>query len=164
MRLAVRTSGVEAAKRANAAIYKTIERSGTGEIVTSSRHSAEVAEFLASEGADPFDFSRVPEVQAMLTEAIEEVMDRVARTGRTESDYIRRIMIGAAMDAAEFARERITKGDLGKNTRRTADYKRRLVAQGKATSRYGDPPPYGVRSGDFVKDISGEWTDRKASR
>lgn len=165
MRVQVKTSGVEEAQRALESVYKTVEKSGSGEVVTSTLHSDEVVSFLQSEGVDPFDYSAAPEVEAMLADAIEDVMERVARTGRPETDYIRRVMIGASMDVAEWTRERIEKGGLGKrNTRRTAEYKSRLVADGRATREYGDPPPYGIRSGDFIRDISGSWSSRKAAR
>jgi hypothetical protein len=66
---------------------------------------------------------------------------------------LKTIMLIAASDVVKALRARIISGGLGRNPVGYKAAKRRMVATGRATGQYGNPPPFGIQTGGFLKSI-----------
>lgn len=155
------------------AMVSTEQGAGEGWVVTSMRrklrserqravHGRVIAAMLRKEGHDPFAYpeSVRGEVMEIISVEGEEALSDAWRTGRPQAQRMKRLMTAAAAHCAEWVRHNITSGGLKPG--RTAPvwvrriYKQR-AARGLVTLAYGNPPPYGVRSGRFVAGIRGVW-------
>jgi hypothetical protein len=63
------------------------------------------------------------------------------------------ILLIAANDVVKALRARIIGGHLGSNPGPYKLRKRAMVTQGLATSKYGNPPPFGIQTGGFLAAI-----------
>lgn len=112
-----------------------------------------VANFLASKGHDPFDYPEadVQFVSAAIEEEVAEAIEDAYRTGRPQTDRIRRVLKAAAHHLRDAAKEQISSGELGTNSPKYAERKKRMAKYTDiVTSRYGEEPPYGVKTGQFI--------------
>jgi hypothetical protein len=155
------------------AIVETERTAGEGWVMTSMRrklrseqrravHGRVIAAMMRREGHDPFAYSSAVtgDVQESISVETSDALDDAYRTGRPQSSRMRHLFTGAAQHLAEWVRDNITSGRLRPG--RTAPvWIRRInkqrAARGLVTLEWGNPPPYGVRSGRFVKGIRGIW-------
>lgn len=166
-------------ERSLEAIGKTLAVHGRGEVIAGRRRKmaherrnvrlgregvrtlggAHIANFLRAKGHDPFKYPTADwmAVQQGIDSEVAGAIAIAYHTKRPQTDRVRRAIIGAAMDLAELARDRITSGQLGENTKKSARRKAILANMGIATRRYGSPPPYGVLTGRFVESIRWRW-------
>jgi hypothetical protein len=124
----------------------------------------DIANFLASQGHDPYEYP--PEDTEFAAKSVEEeigeAIEDAYRTGRSQKQRIIRVLTAAAAHLEEAAREQIATGKLGTNTagwrsakarRAQRDPSPRRQSVVPVTTEYGIPPPYGVYSGRFIKGI-----------
>ena len=122
-----------------------------------------IANFLASKGHDPFDYppGDVEFVGSAIEEEVAEALEDAYRTGRSQKMRIKRVLDAGARHLRDAAKEQIEEGRLGKNKHNYRLRKMRRVKDGIYTDEYGNPPPYGVATGQFVKGIRNTFFDRR---
>ena len=126
---------------------------GVAEVYLHGRENMEKADNLTARGTPPL--VAPPEVLRMAREFARVGVRAWIKTGTT--DAARRTLLAGAQYVAKWLRDRITSGLLGRNTPAGREIKSWLVDQGRATARYGDPPPYGVCTGHMVHSIKARW-------
>lgn len=158
------------ARRA-AAVRDTVAGAGVGEVVCSRRpkeswergkrvpHGSFIANLLRRQGHDPFaypdDLAR--QARDTITSETQRAIERAWAEQRSEQDTVRAALLRAAEILATGTQERLRTGALGQSTGGYAKQKKRLVARGRGTADYGDPPPVGVLSGRFAAGIRARW-------
>ena len=145
----------------------TLKSPGTGEVVVSRRkkypgerrkplHGRAIANLLAKLGHDPFKYPDhiVAAIDQEVAEEISDALEDAFRARHHRRQRVRDALLIGARKLAEFARWRIEQGLLAPMTEDRA--KRKRWRRNK-TTRYGDPPPYGIVSGRFVEGIRARW-------
>lgn len=171
-------SGIRATTRGLAAMQATLSQTGEGEVLTSRRrklpgekgramHGRGVANILRTLGHDPFGYPQSVEQQVgdFVARETDTALEQAWRMGVHRREVIKRALERGADDLATWAADNIKRGGLGQkkikargNTRAMIIGRmRRLVSNGVWTDKYGFPPPYGVRSGQFVDGIRSTW-------
>lgn len=155
----------------------TVTGTGKGQVLTSRRkkiagekrqplHGRGVANILADRGHDVFRYSNAvaDRVESLIASESTDAIVDAYRTGQPQTERIRSALRLAAMELAEDARHYISSGDLGqkkvRRTKRSAwkNYWARLARLGRASLRFGNPPPLGYLTGRFLEGIRGFFT------
>lgn len=160
------------------AIRKTLTDTGQGQVLTSRRRriatdkdrpvpGRAIANFLRAQGHDPFayDARAVDDAQDDVARAVHRARDRAFRTGRSQRKVISGGLLAAAERLSADAVDGLTNARHGYKRppwpgvggQRLLNYWSGLARRGGVTLRYGNPPPYGVRSGRFVEGIRAAW-------
>jgi len=108
---------------------------------------------------EPRDRKRI---QAHLVKRMRKLIVQAFRQRRAP-DLGRELQAVAAMVVAAL-KGRIASGKLGRNPAGYARAKAKAVTEGKATGKYGVPPPFGVRSGRFIDSIKARTSQRRVTR
>lgn len=171
MRLSATTKGIGSTRRGYIALAATVERAGRGDVLVSKRikqkwekrkavHGRAIANMLADRGRDPFDYDLpvVKEVTDFLESEIQDAKGKAFRTGRPRRSQVRGALRAGAEFLARAAYRKIVRGRLGKNPSGYRERKKRRVKSGRYTRAFGNPPPYGVATGRFVRGIRATWS------
>lgn len=118
-------------------------------------HGRVVAASLAARGTDPLHIDPVIAArgQSYIAQAHHAAVQKARATGRQQGRMIRAGVDKAVRLAHFFIRRRMEMGLLGVQSRASAAFKRRLIRQGVISTAYGNPPPYGICSGRFLRSI-----------
>ncbi len=159
------------------AIRRTMQETGEGEVLVSRRikvpgdtqravHGRAIANIMRTRGKDPFEYpGHVRDTaERLVKRGVTTAREKAYRQGRSRRRDVRNTLEGAAQFLADWARINIQRGGLGQKPRRrkwtdrqVRAYWRSEARRRRATTRYGNPPPYGVRTGQFVKGIRARW-------
>jgi len=127
----------------------------------------DIANFLASQGHDPYEYppEDVEFVGKSIEEEVAESIEEAYKTGKSQKPRVVLVLTAAARHLQEAAQTQIKEGKLGTNTvgyrgqktrRARGDVNpRRKQSAVPITTKYGIPPPYGVYSGRFIEGIRG---------
>ena len=159
----------DAAGRAKS-VRITLRYAGTGEVLVSRRrkeswesgrafHGKAIANRLAARGHDPFAYPQevAAEVSGEIARQTTRAIEGAWRSRRHRLQTIRTAVRQGAEFLSTWARQNIERGQLGENTARYRAIKHNLIRRGRATGRYGDPPPFGVLTGRFLEGIRARW-------
>lgn len=159
------------------AVSKTLTNTGRGQVLTSARkklahesgralHGRGIANILADRGHDVFlyDLPVADMVEEFVADEVSDAMDDAFDTARPQVHRIRTVLRAAAAELADSAKANISRGGLGDKrvlrSKRSAwtNYWTWQAKRGRADLRFGNPPPYGYRTGRFYNGIRGFWT------
>lgn len=165
------------------AIIETLKRSGMGEVITSKRakmpheraskrkkregkkvvHGRLIAWILKKSGHDPFEYDRgaLSEAMEIINRGVVHAIDKAADTSKDESAIIKAALLEMTDVLVNDVFERVTQGKLGRNRQRTIRRKKQMVKDGIATTEFGNPPPFGVLTGRFIKGVRRRWRQGK---
>jgi hypothetical protein len=114
-----------------------------------------IANFLRTAGNDPFDYTESVwnQVNEELVGDIQEAIFIAYQTEKDQVKLVKRALMKAGGRLVKDVKERIRKGELGKNARGYMFNKLKMYDKGKTDKKYGRPPPYGIFSGRFYEGI-----------
>lgn len=159
------------------AVFKTLDVGGRAEVVCSRRvklpwerrskrkgrtgkqtpNGWVIANMLVKQGHDPFVFPSGQDIEVanIISEEIAESIVFAAKTKTPATSRVRNVLIAAAMELAEVARNRVESGKLGTNTGKWARRKERLVKAGYGLKR--SVGRLGLWTGRFASGIRWRW-------
>jgi hypothetical protein len=114
---------------------------------------------LRAQGHDPFAYpaSEVTREDAQLTRGVLSTLSAAYRARRTQAQAMKALILATSQAFADWSIAALKEGRIGSNSKGVAAIKKRLIKQGILSSKYGDPPPYGVRTGRFLEGIRARW-------
>ena len=162
--------GVLASRKGHAAIRETLRLQGSGETINSRRkkrpgekkkpmHGRFISWFFREKiGIDPFkleggDYETVLDA---MTRAMVKALDDAYTTGLTQEAAAKHALLMAANEWAKAVQKRIKAG-LGTPSAKSVIVKRVLQKYGRIGTKYGSPPPMGIKTGRWVEGIRGRW-------
>jgi hypothetical protein len=163
--VSVTVTGLDRLKRSIAAVAATAGAVWYGRVVTGPRppttwdpaplHGRTIAALLKARGHDPMVIApaHLGHARRRFRTAAFAALQRAHRDLRPHPLMIKEAVRIATQYLADALIDRIASGRLGVNSPATVQIKLRLIAIGRATTAYGRPPPYGIQTGRFIRNL-----------